>query len=72
MTAAAVGERGASDQDLRARIHAVFDQDRIVGLYEALCDSVDPAALDPPASGRSESLRDTGPAGEIGRIPWPA
>jgi hypothetical protein len=67
---------------LRARIRTVFDQDRVVGLYEALYASVDPPPigllpvdpppLDPPARRSSESPLEDGPAEEIGRIPWPA
>jgi glycosyltransferase involved in cell wall biosynthesis len=69
--------RARMGRSLRARIRTVFDQDRVVGLYEALYASLDPASLDPasldpPAPRSSQSLRDDGPAAEIGRIPWPA
>jgi glycosyltransferase involved in cell wall biosynthesis len=51
--------RARMGRSLRARIRAVFDQDRVIGLYDALYASLDP----PPAPDRVP---------ETGRMPWPA
>ncbi|MCJ2035349.1 GT4 family glycosyltransferase PelF [Methylobacterium sp. J-068] len=54
-------------RNLRARIHAVFDQDRVVGLYEALYASLAPAPE--PPQGRPDTVADPPTPS---RVPWPA
>lgn len=59
--------RARMGRNLRARIHSVFDQDRVVGLYEALY-----ASLIPQAEPEPKKRREADPVSHPGNMPWPA